>query len=275
MSIEPDDILRDDFPTARKGWDPEAVRAHLRRVADLASESLADVGQAATKTPLAEAAIERVGSIIEAAERKAAEIEADALKEAERIIDSASEQASERVSIAQMAVEGLVSQADELHRRVGSLGDQVVSQFRILTTGKERDMTTETEIADAEAMAPTVEDEVEIHAEITPPVPDPGPPVPPSIPEPTPPAVPEPTPDPAPDPGPDPTPLPEPPQPPGEPDPIPEPTIEADAAARLVAMNLALGGASRDEISSRLDSEFGAIDGGYEGLLDDVLVRVG
>ena len=214
----------------------------------------------ARQTTLAETASERVGSIIAAAEQKAAEIETEALAEAERILQQASEQASDRISLAQQAIEGLVSQADELHKRVGSLGEQIVDQFRFLSKGKEEEMSADSAVA-----------------EITPPVPDPGPPVPPAIPEPTPDPVPEPTPDPTPDP----LPQPDPPMPPGQPDPIPDPTIEAgseagadSAAARLVAMNLALGGSSRDQIVAQLESEFGSV-AGAEQIADDVLARVG
>ena len=32
-------IERMEFPAARKGWDPEAVRAHLRAVADATEEA--------------------------------------------------------------------------------------------------------------------------------------------------------------------------------------------------------------------------------------------
>ena len=39
-------------------------------------------------------------------------------------------------------------------------------------------------------------------------------------------------------------------------------------------MNMALEGASRDQIASQLRSEFGQVDG-VEGLLDDVLSRAG
>ena len=113
---------------------------------------------------------------------------------------------------------------------------------------------------------------------------DPGPaevpePMPPVEPEPSPPAEPEP-------------------MPPAEPEPMPpDPEIEppapavpdrespqmknglpagagrsADAtAARIVAMKMALDGSSRDEISSRLDSDY-EIDG-TDKLLDDVMKR--
>jgi hypothetical protein len=46
-----------------------------------------------------------------------------------------------------------------------------------------------------------------------------------------------------------------------------------DAAARLVAMNMALEGASRDEVESHLADEFGSGDRG--ALLDEVFDRVG
>lgn len=45
-------------------------------------------------------------------------------------------------------------------------------------------------------------------------------------------------------------------------------------AARLVAMNMALEGATREQIASQLRSEFGPVDG-VEDLLDDVLARAG
>lgn len=64
---------------------------------------------------------------------------------------------------------------------------------------------------------------------------------------------------------------------PRPPMPTPEPAADSnggdDSAARLVAMKMALDGKARDEISSELDSRFGASD--RSGLLDDVLARAG
>jgi|SRR5215211_772667 len=103
-----------------------------------------------------------------------------------------------------------------------------------------------------------------------------------TVPEPAPPDTPEPTPDPVPDPVPGPTPVPEP-----TPEPIPEPTPDepsepaADgnggalstdkAAARLVAMKMALDGASREEIDAHLAANYDVEN--REKLLDDVLAR--
>jgi outer membrane biosynthesis protein TonB len=125
-----------------------------------------------------------------------------------------------------------------------------------------------------------------------------------TVPEPEPSPVPEPTPDPGP--APDPEPVPEP-----TPDPVPEPTPPPDEAdqpsaerrtteelieqlktaegeaageratengadatgARLVAMKMALDGASREEIDAHLAESFDLTD--RDALLDEVLARVG
>lgn len=118
-----------------------------------------------------------------------------------------------------------------------------------------------------------------------------------TVPEPSPPSVPEPTPDPVPDPVPGPEPVPEPsPEPQPEPSPPPgagesqgpdrgEAVAEAGgavangeesgpgdkAAARLVAMKMALDGASREEIDAHLAEHYDVES--REKLLDDVLAR--
>jgi hypothetical protein len=89
-------------------------------------------------------------------------------------------------------------------------------------------------------------------------------------PEPGPAPDPEPAPDPQPEPQPQPVPTPDPePSPPG---PIAGANGD-DAAARLVAMKLAVDGKGREEIEAELSARFGA--GDRSGLLDDVLSRAG
>ena len=94
-----------------------------------------------------------------------------------------------------------------------------------------------------------------------------------TVPEPEPPAVPEPEPPPTPEPSPpDPAPEPEPPLIP-EPTPPPDEGTPPSAAngagksddaggARLVAMNMALEGASREQIVARLDQDYALDDPG-------------
>ena len=100
--------------------------------------------------------------------------------------------------------------------------------------------------------------------------------------------VPEPEPPPVPEPAPPPVPEPTPPEPPPEPEPavVPEPTpppdeatppsaadgaakSEDDAGARLVALNMALDGASREDIQAKLAEDFALADSST--LVDEVL----
>ena len=100
---------------------------------------------------------------------------------------------------------------------------------------------------------------------------EPGPVV---VPEPSPPSTPEPQPPPTPEPTPTVVPEPEPPPDEGTP-PSPEPPSNGpgdEAAARLVAMKMALEGASRDEVERRLDDSYALAD--PAALVDDVFSRV-
>lgn len=340
--MEREQITREDFPVVRKGWDPDAVREHLRRVAG----SLPDRG---ASTPLADGAAERVHNVIAAAEDVAARIEEDSRRQAEEFLNSirdeadgalsraraeadelvasARTEAAERVEQAKAAVEGLISQAGELRTRVGDLGEQITDGVR------ERAEVTppapgaplpgpSTPSPAPDPVPPPSPDPVPPTPAPDPgppvPEPDPGPPAP--VPEPDPPApVPEPEP-PVPDPDPvppepAPTPQPAPNPAPPETEPAPEPPAAAGAstedliaqlraagnaaapdapervpvavasgatavaapdagAIRLVAMNMALEGASRDEIEARISADFGSTGGSGE-LIDDVLSRSG
>jgi DivIVA domain-containing protein len=119
MSISREDIVRGDFPTARKGYEPEAVDAHLRTVADKVEQ---DNGSAS----LAEVAAQKVASIVEAAEAKAKEIEADARREADELLSNARSQARDQIERAQRSVAKLIGQADELRERIGAMAQDVV-----------------------------------------------------------------------------------------------------------------------------------------------------
>jgi outer membrane biosynthesis protein TonB len=108
---------------------------------------------------------------------------------------------------------------------------------------------------------------------------EPGPvtvpePEPPDIPEPGPQPVPEPTPEPAPQPEPPRIPEPEPPPDEGTPPQVAEapgsrPKADDAVAARLVAMNMALDGASRETIEAHLAEHYSLDNAGT--IADDVL----
>ena len=221
--MEREQILRDDFPTVRKGWDPAAVTAHLREVAD--------AEPATAGASLADTAAERVRSVIAAAEEMAAKLErearaesdstlSEARAEAERLVAAARDEASARVEQARNAVEGLIAQAGELSSRVGTLGEELAGN--ISPSGSAADATAEVPgpVIVPEPTPPTIPE----------PTPDP-------VPEPTPDPVPEPTPDPVPDPVPEPTPDPEPdlPDAPEPAPPVPEPAPTPPAAENGVS----------------------------------------
>jgi outer membrane biosynthesis protein TonB len=183
---------------------------------------------------------ERVREIVSEAEQRAAKIVSDAEAEAERIRARAEEEADERLTQVRSALA-------ELQTR---LGDGAAAA------------------AKAKPGAGTA-----TKAEV-----EPGPVV---VPEPEPPAVPEPEPPPVPEPAPEPAPQP---QPPTIPEPTPPPdegtppqVAGADAgakaddqvAARLVAMNMALDGDSREKIEAHLASSYELDDAG--AIVDDVL----
>ena len=96
-------------------------------------------------------------------------------------------------------------------------------------------------------------------------------PEPPTTPEPAPEPTPEPMPQPVPAPGPEPVPEPSP--PPDEADPPSAAQANGDAAARLVAMKLALDGTSRDEARKQLAADYDLPD--LDVLLDEVYSKAG
>jgi DivIVA domain-containing protein len=250
--MDPSEIRRTDFPTARKGYEPDAVNAHLRKVAEFYAALEAEMARKPQSGSLAETAAERVGTIIEAAERKASEIEAEARKQAEELLARARRESREQVERAQGAAAKLVEQAEGLREAVAGLGHEAGGQLRQSVEGLGERLA---EVRGSEQPAPEVE-------------PEPA-----RVPEPTPEPVPEPTPERTPEP----TPAPEvEPEPARVPEPIPDGNGGGDGdaqAARLVAMKMALDGSSREEVAAHLAQNYG-LDDATE-LLDDVFSRAG
>ena len=79
MALDRQTIMRDDFPSNRRGYDPAAVDAHLDRIADEVDEMRR---HAAVPAPLSAQAGDQVKAIVEAAERSAEEIRYAAQAEA-------------------------------------------------------------------------------------------------------------------------------------------------------------------------------------------------
>jgi hypothetical protein len=229
--------------------------------ADLAAQRVREIVAAAEQAAIAivadaEPEARRIRGVAEA---EAEEIRAAARTESERTVDAANREASGRIEQARGAVEGLISQADRLRSQVGALGRDLASS---VPGGPAR--VGESAVEDPAADDPATDEAGETEAAVAPGTPEPA----------------------ATDraPATDETAS----APPSDEELIaqlrggdrePPATAEALGAsssdhggARLVAMNMALEGASRDEIATQIEADFGPV-AGVEALLDDVLER--
>jgi DivIVA domain-containing protein len=117
VALDRQTIMRDDFPSNRRGYDPAAVDAHLDRVADEVDELRR---QAAAPTSLSAQAGDQVKAIVEAAERSAQEIRYAA-------------QAEAREHVAHVT-----DAADRLRERIEQMERDVTQLVLDLRTGAER-----------------------------------------------------------------------------------------------------------------------------------------
>ena len=188
-------------------------------------------------------AADNVRSALDEAQRRAQEIVEEAQAQAERVRAEAQEAASriraEAEAQAQRRLEDVRSALDQLQGGLSSSPDGHRGRSGASAGGDE--------VGEAEV--------------------DPGPV---TVPEPGPPATPEPMPEPGPEPVPEP--VPEPTPPPNETDP-PSATPSNDAAARLVAMKLALDGTSRKDAREQLAADYDVAD--LDVLLDEVYSKAG
>jgi hypothetical protein len=126
--VSPDrsSIEKKDFPLSRRGYERTAVHAHLREVAGWFDE------ERSKPETLATAASEQVRSIVEAAEASAAEIRRrsevkansafeTARRDAERVRVEAARQAEEYVGKVRTAAAGMLDQVREIQEELGSL----------------------------------------------------------------------------------------------------------------------------------------------------------
>lgn len=286
MAMDRQTIEKRDFPIGRRGYEPEAVDAHLARIAD----ELEDVrraargGGAASAASVAASASEQVRSIVEAAEASAAEIERAAQEEADRILDDAEAEArrvrDEAVAQSEAHVGKVRQAATQMLARVQAMDGELSGLIESLRTGGNR-LTTDLSLLetgmselydaagrDARQRAPRVVESVPM-----------------AVPAEEPPAR-------APAPAPAVEPWDAVDEEPSEddvaeaalaPDGGPEPAARASAAAaasesgdvegaRLVALNMALNGTPREDTARYLDANFDLSD--RDALLDEVYATV-
>jgi DivIVA domain-containing protein len=149
MALDRQSIEKRDFPIGRRGYEPEAVDAHLARIAEEVDELRRRSGGAATSgggsaspASLAQAASEQVRSIVEAAESSAAAIERGAQDEALRIRDEAEADArqtrDEAVAQSQEQVGNVRSVTTQMLQRVDAMESELAGLVESLRTGANR-----------------------------------------------------------------------------------------------------------------------------------------
>lgn len=144
MALDRQTIEKKDFPIVRRGYDVEAVDAHLRRL----TEEVAELRRSGTRghDSMALAASEQVQAIVGAAEQAAEKIQADAKREASEIrrearseADAAREeattQAREHVSKVSEATDAMLARIETLDRELGTTVDSLRSAGSRLSTG--------------------------------------------------------------------------------------------------------------------------------------------
>jgi DivIVA domain-containing protein len=237
VALDRQTIMRDDFPSNRRGYDPAAVDAHLDRIADAVDEMRR---QAAAPAPVSAQAGAQVQAIVEAAERGAQEIR-----------DAAQAEAREHVANVTAAADRLRERIEQMERDMTQLvidlregADRLRGDLDGLQAGTDA-------LSTARGAAPVAPE----------PEPEPAAPLPEPravAPAPEPPAGPEPTVAPAPT--------------------APEPSAEQpkngdSAAARIVALDMALSGTSRQDTDRYLAENYELPD--RAALLDEVYAAAG
>jgi DivIVA domain-containing protein len=147
VALDRQSVEKKDFPIARRGYDPEAVDAHLARLADeidalQRQAPVAEAPRSSSGESLALAASEQVRAIVEAAESSAAEIERSARDDAERIRSTAEAEAArvreDAVTSSQEHV-GKVSESTTLMlQRVSAMENEIGALIESLRTGTNR-----------------------------------------------------------------------------------------------------------------------------------------
>jgi DivIVA domain-containing protein len=134
VALDRQSIEKKDFPVGRRGYDPEAVDAHLATLAD----EIAEYKRSSRRRndTLASSASEQVRAIVEAAENSAAEIQREAEDEAREIRDEASseaqatkdqanEQAREYVGKVSESTDGMLSRLESMEQELATLIDSL------------------------------------------------------------------------------------------------------------------------------------------------------
>jgi DivIVA domain-containing protein len=140
LSLERQSIEKKDFPIGRRGYDPDAVDAHLAKLADEVDQL--KVSSRRRSETLASAASEQVRAIVEAAETSAAEIQRQAEEEARDIRAEATSEAQtarEQATAQARDYVGKVSESTSVMlQRLDAMESELSALIESLRTGSNR-----------------------------------------------------------------------------------------------------------------------------------------
>jgi DivIVA domain-containing protein len=135
-------IERRDFPIGRRGYDPAAVDAHLRALADEVEELQRTAITGGADVSMASTAGTHVQSILQAAETAAAEIERHALENARQVREDADRDADrtreEAIERARQHVAAVAQVTARLLEHVGSMDGEVSALVESMRAGAGR-----------------------------------------------------------------------------------------------------------------------------------------
>ena len=134
MALDRQSIEKKDFPIGRRGYDPQAVDAHLSAIAEEVDELKSSARRRSES--LAAAASDQVRAIVEAAESTAAQIQTeaeteakdirrDARNEAKSTREEATSQAGEYVSKVSAATSTMLERLAAIEQELGSMADSL------------------------------------------------------------------------------------------------------------------------------------------------------
>ena len=134
MALDRQRIEKKDFPIGRRGYEPQAVDAHLSAIAQEVEELKSSTRRRSES--LAGTASEQVRAIVEAAEQSAAQIQREAEQEAQDIQreaqaevkatrDEATSQASEYVSKVSAATSAMLDRLGAIEQELGSMAESL------------------------------------------------------------------------------------------------------------------------------------------------------
>jgi hypothetical protein len=141
VPLDRQSIEKRDFPIGRRGYEPEAVDAHLAAIAEQVDQ-LAQDSRRRSGDSLASAASDQVRLIVQAAETGAAEIEREARDDAARIRDEAAGDAESTRSDALDRSREYVGRVDDastlMLQRVAAMESELGALAESLRTGTNR-----------------------------------------------------------------------------------------------------------------------------------------